>query len=110
MCEDQAMDTLYLDATETHAALKSNRLKAELRELMLSFHVYVRRLLPVARVEEEPIRTQAQHRRHPTMMDRARGPLQAGWSKRRNVRAWGLTTVSPLRRFAAWLRCILGSA
>src|SRR6059036_3298816 len=92
MCENQAMDTLYLDATETHAALKSDRLKPELRDLILSFHVHVRRLLAVARVEKEPIPTQAQYRRHPTMMDRARGPLQARQSKRRSVRACGLTT------------------
>ena len=69
MFENQAMDALDLDATETYAALESNRLEPELRQLIFSFHVDVRRLLAVARVEEEPIRAQAQHRRHPTMMD-----------------------------------------
>lgn len=70
MLKNQAMDALDLDATETHAALKSNRLEPKLGELFLSFHVDVRRLLAIARVEKEPIRTKAQHRRHPTMMDR----------------------------------------
>jgi hypothetical protein len=71
------MDSLNLNTTNADAALKSDGLRPELRQVILSLDVDMCRLLPVARVREEPIGTEAQHRRHVTMMDRFGSPRKS---------------------------------
>jgi hypothetical protein len=58
------MNPPQLDAIEAHASLKSNRIEPVLGDIIVSFDMNMRRLLTVACVEEESIRTDAEHRRH----------------------------------------------
>jgi hypothetical protein len=61
---DQPMNSPQLDATEPQASLKSNRIEPVLGDIIASFDMNMRRLLTVSGVEEEPIGTDAEHRRH----------------------------------------------
>jgi len=95
MLENQAMDALDLDATETHAALKSNRLEPELGELILMFHVDVRRLLAIAPRRK---RTDTDPGAAPSASDDdgpSREPLQPPLSRRREVSVCGPTCLPP---------------
>ncbi len=60
----QPMDSPQLDAIETHASLQSNRIEPILGNTPVAFDMNMRRLFPVTCEEEEPIRTDAEHRRH----------------------------------------------
>ena len=61
---DQPMNSPQLDATEPHASLKSNRIEPVLGDIITWFDMNMRRLLTVSGVEEEPIGTDWEHRRH----------------------------------------------
>jgi hypothetical protein len=61
---DQPMNSAQLDAAEPHTSLKSNRIEPVLGDIITPFDMNMRRLLAVSGVEEEPIRTDAEHRRH----------------------------------------------
>jgi hypothetical protein len=56
MVENQTMDSLDLDATETNAALESNRLEPKLRQLLFSLDVDMWRLLAVCPGRSTPPR------------------------------------------------------
>jgi hypothetical protein len=76
MFENQSMNPLNLSSAETNTPLQSNWVEPELRQMILPLDVDMRRFLAVARVEEEPVRTEAQYRRHMAMMNLRGNPCK----------------------------------
>ena len=72
MLSHQSVNTPEFRPPKSAALLQTNRLKPELRQKSVPLYVNVRRLIPVAREEKEPVRTAPKNRRHkPTLPDRA---------------------------------------
>jgi hypothetical protein len=68
MLLDQPLNPPNLRRLEATAALKANGAQPELRCIVVSFDVNVRRLVPITRVEKEAVGARPQHRRHrPTL-------------------------------------------
>jgi hypothetical protein len=68
MSLDPPLNPPYLRGLEATAALKANGAQPELRGIVVSFNVDMRRLIPITRVEEEAVGARPQHRRHrPTL-------------------------------------------
>jgi len=64
MLPDKSRKPRQLYSSESTAALKSNGIQPGLRVVLIPFYMHVPRFAPVAGVEEEPIRTDTEHRRH----------------------------------------------
>jgi hypothetical protein len=61
---NQSLNPSNLNRLEAAAGLEANGAQPELRRVLISLDVNVRRLVRIARVEEETIRAGPQHRRH----------------------------------------------
>jgi hypothetical protein len=61
---DQSLNSIDFSPRKAAAALKPHRVKPVLSDIVITFNVHVRRLLSIASIEEKPIRTQSQNRRH----------------------------------------------
>ncbi len=66
MFRDKIQDLIQFVSTEAVIPSQANRLQPELRLEGLSAHVYVNRLLTIARIEEEPVGADPHRRRHQT--------------------------------------------
>src|SRR5262249_55601872 len=67
---DQLADPIDLFTSETAAALEPDGVEPEFRFAVITFDVDVRRLAPIAGVEEEPKRTHSEYSRHGLMLHR----------------------------------------
>jgi hypothetical protein len=70
MILDQLADSINLFSGETAAALQPNGVEPELRLAVVAFDMDVRRLIPIAGIEEEPEWTHAEYSRHVLMLHR----------------------------------------
>src|SRR5262245_10817452 len=70
MLLDQVTDAVDLFPAEAVAALQQDEVEPELRFAVVTFHMDVRRLAPIAGVEEEPEWAHAEHGRHADMLRR----------------------------------------
>src|SRR3954468_4160377 len=61
---DQSLDPHDLTTAEALTVLESNRLQPELCDLVLAFHMDVRRLVPISCIEEKPVRSRTKNGRH----------------------------------------------
>ena len=68
MLLDQLADAVDLFPAEAAAAIHPDWVEPELRLAVVAFDVDVRRLAPIASVEEEPESTRSQHSRHTPML------------------------------------------
>jgi len=62
LVRDQSFDPSKLHPVETAAPFQADRFEPELGGRAFAFHVYVRRFVPVRRVEQEPIRPEPKNR------------------------------------------------
>jgi hypothetical protein len=74
MLLDQPLNPPNLRGLEATAALKANGAQPELRGIVVSFNVNMRRLISISRVEEETVGTDPQDRRH--LLSRDSSPNQ----------------------------------
>ena len=58
-------------APETAAALQPDRIEPELGDIIVAFYVDMRWLLPIARIEKEPVGAGAEDSRHALAYDSA---------------------------------------
>lgn len=73
MLFDKLLHAIDILAPESVASFQPNRIESELGFAIVAFDVHVRRLVPVARIKEEPKWPDPQHRRHPGMLPRTPG-------------------------------------
>jgi hypothetical protein len=87
---NQSLDSVQFGGPKPATSFQTDRLKPELGLRPIAFHMYVRRLVPVARVEEEPVRSDPQHRRHVSKVPQ-RYAYDKGDSRGRR---WGIAVTS----------------
>src|SRR5262249_38003925 len=68
MLLDQLVDAVDFFPAEAATALEPDRVEPEFRLAVVSFDMDVRRLTPIAGIEEEPKWTHAEYGRHATML------------------------------------------
>ena len=73
MALHQLLDLPNLREPKTPAGLKTNRIQPELRGPVISLDVTMRRLVPIAGVEEQAIRPRPQDCRHEFSLTESRG-------------------------------------
>src|SRR5262245_6304827 len=61
VCFDDSLNVIQLISFEPFIALKSGRRQPEFRPAIIAFHMNMRRLIPVACIEEKPLRTVPQN-------------------------------------------------
>lgn len=66
--QHELLDTSELDSSETTASLNADWIEPEFRGSLPSLNVHVRWLVPIARVEEEPVSSNPKNRRHAGIM------------------------------------------
>jgi hypothetical protein len=70
MLLDQLVDSVDLFSTKAVTALQSNGVEPELRLTVVPLYMNMRRLAPIAGIEEEPERTYSENSRHVPMLHR----------------------------------------
>src|SRR5260221_4145157 len=100
MLVHDARDSVDLRPSETTATLQPDRIEPEFCDIIVAFHMDVRRLIAIARIEKEPVRANAQdsgHRRGPRSVRRVVAVVsRAHWADNGSGRV-GLTPALPIR-------------
>ncbi|HXI22932.1 MAG TPA: hypothetical protein VNG71_03575 [Pyrinomonadaceae bacterium] len=60
----QFLKPVHFATTKAATPIQADRIESELRETLVTLDVNVQRFTPIARVKEEPVRSNSEYRRH----------------------------------------------